>query len=567
MTRRTLSYLFVTAALFLLIGDWLSGGATQRLVYGSATLSLDSEPPDASVLLDGDAVGVTPLDVAVRPGEHVLKLSHRFHPAVVEHIELARGAHVDRLVRLPDASGSLRIVSNPSGARVRIDGVEQSQPTPLTIDSIATGSHRIEVSADGRTSVESLRDVLPGETSAVSVELEPARMGTLMLSLSPPDAHVELVGHDATYRPGIELPVGRYLVRASRDGYAPRERNITVRLGENSEALQLTRLEATLTLDVKPSDAIVTVMSDGREQRYERPLQLQTGAVSIRARAVGYRNWRRDVALPADGLRVSVVLVRIDAKPGTKFADSMQAGGSGPELVVVGAGRFRMGDDTGASSPAHTVTLSQPFAIGIYEVTRGEYQAFAEATGTRMPAAAHAETPRHPVVDVDWQAAVAYSDWLTAQTGHGYRLPTEAEWEYVARAGATTPYTFGSDAAQLCHYGNVADRSAHQRFMGWSVVDCDDGAVRTAPVGQYRPNAFGVYDVHGNAAEWVLDCWHISYDNAPRDGVAWQVRGQCIDRVVRGGSWGNGADAVRVTDRRPASTPGDSRGFRVVREL
>jgi formylglycine-generating enzyme required for sulfatase activity len=113
----------------------------------------------------------------------------------------------------------------------------------------------------------------------------------------------------------------------------------------------------------------------------------------------------------------------------------------------------------------------------------------------------------------------------------------------------------------------VADRAAHKSFLGWNVVDCDDGAVRAAPVGQYQPNAFGLYDVHGNVAEWVLDCWHISYDNAPRDGAAWPIRGECVDHVVRGGGWGDGADAVRVTDRRPASTPGDARGFRVVREL
>jgi formylglycine-generating enzyme required for sulfatase activity len=567
MMRRTFAYVGAVAVVLLLVGDWMAGGLTQRLVYGSASLSVTSVPSGADVLLDGVEIGTTPLETNVRPGEHVLKLTHRFHPAAVERIELARGDHLVRNVVLQSASGTLTVVSNPIAAHVRIDGALQAGTTPLTIASIVAGTHRIEVFQHRRTTVAVTRDVLPNETTEVNVELEPARIGTLDLKLSPPDARVELVGQDEAFKQGMELPIGEYHLRISRANYGSVERDVTVRIGENLVAVTLTHLVATLTLDVQPTSATVTIVSGAGTQRYQRPLELPTGPISIRARAVGYRNWQRDATLPAGGLKLKVALARINAKPGTTFADPLKVGGTAPKVVVVGAGRFRMGDDDPASTPVHTVTISQPFAIGVFEVTRGEYRTFANTTGATMPQVSHAETDRNPVVDVGWGAAVAYTDWLTKQTGHTYRLPTEAEWEYAARAGATTPYAFGSDPKQLCKYGNVADQTTGKSFIGWDVVDCDDGALRTAPVGRYLPNAFGLYDVEGNAAEWVLDCWHISYENAPSDGRAWLRNGHCTDHVVRGGSWADAADGVRLSDRRPASTPGDSRGFRVVREL
>lgn len=567
MTRRTFAYVGAVAVVLLLVGDWMAGGFTQRLVYGSAALSVTSAPSGADVLLDGVEIGKTPLETNVRPGEHVLKLTHRFHPAAVERIELARGDHLVRDVKLEPASGSLSVVSNPIAAHVRIDGELQTGTTPLTIGSIVAGTHRIEVFQHRRTTVNVTRDVLPNETTEVNVELEPARIGTLDVKLSPSDAKVELVGQDETFKPGMELPVGDYHLRVSHPHYGTVDRDVTVRLGENLVAVTLTHLKATLALDVRPASAVVTIVSGAGQQRYQQPLELPTGPISIRARAVGYRNWQRRVTLPADGLKLTVALIRINAKPGTTFTDPLKISGTAPKVVVVGAGRFRMGDDDPASTPVHTVTISQPFAIGVFEVTRGEYRVFANATGASMPQVSHAETDRNPVVDVGWRAAVTYTDWLTKQTGHTYRLPTEAEWEYAARAGATTPYVFGSDPNQLCKYGNVADQTTRKSFIGWDAVDCNDGVLRTAPVGQYLPNAFGLYDVHGNAAEWVLDCWHMSYENAPSDGRAWLRNGQCTDHVVRGGSWADAADGVRLSDRRPASTPGDSRGFRVVREL
>lgn len=115
-------------------------------------------------------------------------------------------------------------------------------------------------------------------------------------------------------------------------------------------------------------------------------------------------------------------------------------------------------------------------------------------------------------------------------------MPSESEWEYATRAGSNARYSFGDSEEMLCAYGNVADRTARQRFSNWMVASCDDGALYTAPVGGYRANRFGLHDTHGNVREWTEDCYHHSYAEAPSDGVAWTT-GDCAQRVFRGGSW------------------------------
>ena len=140
----------------------------------------------------------------------------------------------------------------------------------------------------------------------------------------------------------------------------------------------------------------------------------------------------------------------------------------------------------------------------------------------------------HPAVCVSWNDAEAFIQWLGAQTGKAFRLPTEAEWEYAARAGSTTKYHFGNSESQLCRYANHADTSTD---LDWRNKSCSDGVgKRTATVGRYQPNAFGLYDMHGNVYEWVQDCWNDSYVGAPTDGRAW-TSGDCSQRVIRGGSW------------------------------
>ena len=234
-----------------------------------------------------------------------------------------------------------------------------------------------------------------------------------------------------------------------------------------------------------------------------------------------------------------------------------------PALVVVPAGEFLMGSDRRDDEsddderPRHRVRVER-FALGVHEVTKDEYGAFVAATGRgsgdrcysmdgdgrwdwreeaswRSPG--YSQAGDHPVVCVNWEDAQAYAAWLSAQTGRAYRLPSEAEWEYAARAGTTTRRYWGDDPDEQCAYGNGADRTAKRRFGGWTVADCTDGALWTAPVGAFLANPFGLHDMLGNVWEWVEDCWHGDYEDAPRDGSAWTRGDDCGRRVLRGGSW------------------------------
>lgn len=210
-----------------------------------------------------------------------------------------------------------------------------------------------------------------------------------------------------------------------------------------------------------------------------------------------------------------------------------------PEMISLPASRFYMGSDAPPSADAGGVTVSeQPvhavsvatFALGRFEVTREEFARFAEQTHRPLPDRCFADSPpgsnhfgwvkglswrnpgypqtdRDPAVCISWQDALDYTAWLSAKTGHRYRLPSEAEWEYAARAGSDDP-PWGHDANGSCAFANVADAAFARVYRDATAVSCDDQFVWTAPVGHYRPNALGFYDLFGNAWEWVQDCRH-----------------------------------------------------------
>jgi formylglycine-generating enzyme required for sulfatase activity len=198
-------------------------------------------------------------------------------------------------------------------------------------------------------------------------------------------------------------------------------------------------------------------------------------------------------------------------KPGTIFRDKLKGGSQGPEMVVIPAGTFKMGDiqDTGRDleKPVHTVSIAKSFAIGRYPITFDEYDEFASATSRPLPNDYGWGRGRQPAIEVSWDDAVEYTKWLSEQTGERYRLPTEAEWEYAARAGTETEYGWGNEMKA----GMANCKGGDSRW----------GGKQTSPVGSFQPNPFGLYDTAGNVWEWVEDCWHENYKGAPTHGSAW----------------------------------------------
>ena len=238
--------------------------------------------------------------------------------------------------------------------------------------------------------------------------------------------------------------------------------------------------------------------------------------------------------------------------PGTIFQDCSHC----PSMIVVQAGSFTMGSTGGlpAEKPAHKVTITAPFAIGRYEVTFAEWDACAADGGCAyVPGDRGWGRGMRPVIDLSWADAHSYVAWLSKTTGQRYRLPSEAEWEYVGRAGTNTAYWWGD-----------AVGSGHALC-----ADCGAPASRsTNPVGSFPPNAFGLYDTAGNVAEWVEDCWTPTYDGAPSDGQAVQT-GQCGQRVLRGGSFVNDSRYLRSASRfkYDSNVRYYVNGFRVARDI
>jgi formylglycine-generating enzyme required for sulfatase activity len=252
-----------------------------------------------------------------------------------------------------------------------------------------------------------------------------------------------------------------------------------------------------------------------------------------------------------------------DRKPGETFTDCEGC----PEMVVVPAGEFIMGKqpqeaDLTTEVPHHQVRIAAPLAIGKYEVTKDQFDAFVNDSGYDAGSkcnAYHDEKPDEhtghsfrnpgfkqgggsPAACLNWDDAKAYAAWLSGRTGRNYRLLTEAEWEYAALAGSDSHWlSVHGDSNNFCQYENVYDYTALKAFREPGRGGCSDGFAYTSPVGSLAPNAFGIYDLQGNLEEWVEDCWHDDYQSAPSDGSAWTSGGNCKMRVVRGGSWLGGA--------------------------
>lgn len=273
-----------------------------------------------------------------------------------------------------------------------------------------------------------------------------------------------------------------------------------------------------------------------------------------------------------------------------------------PEMVVVSAGSFLMGtapEDVhpfaghpqGDEGPQHWVTIAKPLAVARFDVTVDQFGAFVAETGYdavskcftyehggveirpgrswRNPG--FEQSGLHPAVCLSWNDAKAYLAWLSDKTGKRYRLLSEAEWEYAARAGSTTLFSFGNDAKDLCRFGNGGDQSLKK--SGWGhekapFAPCDDGHLYTAAVGSFLPNQFGLYDMHGNASEWVEDCYSDNYTGAKTDGSA-SITGDCARRVTRGGAWLTYPVQLRSAARYKQDVDGRNSivGFRVARTL
>nr|VFJ76843.1 MAG: Formylglycine-generating enzyme, required for sulfatase activity, contains SUMF1/FGE domain [Candidatus Kentron sp. FW] len=392
-----------------------------------------------------------------------------------------------------------------------------------------------------------------------------------------PEARVSIDGEDLggfTYT----LAAGDHTVQVSKTGYEPFETRIRLEPGEE-RTLPVTLAPKPARLIVRSNVSGDIVIIDGKAMGPTNPdaYTLTPGAHTIRVEKKGFEPFETRVVLAAGGgetIRARLVAqapIANSPVAGQTFRDRLKDGSPGPRMVVLPAGEFMMGspeDEPGRDSdegPQHRVRIANPFALGVTQVTFADYDRFAQATGRKLPDDKGWGRDRHPVIRVSWKDARAYAQWLSEETDKEYRLPTEAEWEYAARAGTTTPFSTGDCI--------TTDQANYKGNVDYANCGAKTGVYRekTVPVGSLPANPWGLHEMHGNVWEWTADCWHGDYNDAPEDGSAWgeENGGDCSLRALRGGAWNFEPRRLRSAFRGGRNPGGalDNMGFRLARAL
>lgn len=311
-----------------------------------------------------------------------------------------------------------------------------------------------------------------------------------------------------------------------------------------------------LKVSVKPKDARIRIMNI--VPRYTPGIALEPGRYDIEVSKAGYSSVRRWIEIDNADVNLAVQLER-KFFPGRSFQSPLSSGGKGPEMVVVSPGKFTMGNKRRPfTSPEHKITIDRPYAIGAHEVTFNDYDRYAKATGHSLPSDENWGRGNRPVINVSWQDARDYAEWLSGQTGQKYRLASEAEWEFAARGGTDSPFWWGDGSAKgkaNCRRGCASEFNS--LF-----------SISSAPVGNYKANPYGLYDTAGNVGEWVQDCFLGDFTNHRNDARPVQLK-NCDLRVIRGGSMREPLRNITSDYRTGLSERAASKevGFRLVMEL
>ena len=443
------------------------------------------------------------------------------------------------------------------------------------------GDYRVNVEAEGFSEKGFL--VSHGTTTTTihtALERPPEPFTVTPLPLEA-DVKIEVKNICRAYSAGMKLPIGRYEVEVSGPGYEPATETVVHGSASTEHEMVMKPYKQPFTIEPVPADAEVRLLGHGQPYVPEMDLPPNFYRVEVSAKR---KQWTADVAhgLVFDRERERWIPNGLPTKRtvALRFSDCPEC----PDMVVVPKGSFNMGSpdsEEGRSrneGPLHRVRFEAPFAVSMYEVTFAQWDACVADGGCRhrprqapyFPAGEHWGQESMPVIHVSWHHAREYVEWLSDKARVKYRLLSESEWEYVARAGTKTPFHTGE---------NILPPKFRHNDEGRRVVDGGDANYntnQTVKVGSFAANEWGLRDVHGNVWEWTQDCYVDNYDDAPDNGSA-RDGDDCQERVVRGGSWRviqssgtlNYHDGLRSARRRGLfpKVSGEHIGFRVARDF
>jgi len=562
---------------------------------GLVTLTTDPEV-GAQVVVDGMPLGATPLmDVELTPGAHQVELTAERYVAATRELEVTGGGERQSFATTLTPDWALVSFSTaPAGATVLIDG-QEAGVTPADIE-VASGDHEVEVRLTGYNAWASKILVAANQAQQLpEVKLTQAD-GRLEIASVPNEANVSVDGEFRGRTPlSLRLSPGRtHRLTVTKPGHetATREVSVAADSGRRLE-IELTPEFGEVSVESRPANAEVWI--DG-ERRGATPLTLQLTAIghAIEIRLDGYAIERASItAQPGFPQKLERELVPLDVSSGGGFAPTLRTR-SGQELKLMPAGQFTMGSSRreigrGANEVLRPVRVTRAFYLGTREVTNAEFRAFRPTHDSGQAGGQSLNRDDQPVANVTWEDAAQYLNWLSIQDGlqpvyeqraglwvpvlplrTGYRLPTEAEWEWAARfAGRDSALLFpwGTDLPPPDRSGNYGDVTA-AGIVPSTLVTYNDGEAVSAAVGSYPANAYGIFDLGGNVAEWIQDFYvgDIVETTQRVDDPLGPTSGRA--HVIRGSSWRSSTVRdLRVAARASGVDARSDLGFRLARNL